>query len=61
MFESIVRALWLVLGWLELALFTALLYLLSFLPKTSIPCDFRNSRHRWTRCGQSFSLPATTA
>ncbi|MCB1784963.1 MAG: 1-acyl-sn-glycerol-3-phosphate acyltransferase [Chromatiaceae bacterium] len=49
MFESIVRALWLVLGWLELALFTALLYLLSFLPKTWRGDWYRTLFRRWSR------------
>ncbi|MCB1772727.1 MAG: 1-acyl-sn-glycerol-3-phosphate acyltransferase [Gammaproteobacteria bacterium] len=42
---ALLRYLWLALGWLELALFTALLYLLSFLPE-----DWRRGwYHRWFR------------
>jgi len=49
MIRSIVRVLWLLLGWLELTLFTLLLYLLSFLPEGWLGHWYRRLFQIWSR------------
>lgn len=49
MIQSIARTLWQLLGWIELILFTLVLYLLSFLPSHWIGPWYRRLFQRWSR------------
>lgn len=49
MIQSLVRALWLLLGWTELILFTALMYLLSFLPEGWRKSWYRRLFRTWSK------------
>ena len=49
MIQSITRAIWLLLGWMELALFTLILYLLSFLPMDRLGAWYRRLFRLWCR------------
>ncbi|MCB1800746.1 MAG: 1-acyl-sn-glycerol-3-phosphate acyltransferase [Gammaproteobacteria bacterium] len=49
MIQSLVRALWVLLGWIELILFTALMYLLSFLPQGWRDPWYRRLFRVWSR------------
>lgn len=49
MIQSIARALWLLLGWIELALFTVPMYLMSFLPAAWLGPWYRRLFRAWSR------------
>jgi 1-acyl-sn-glycerol-3-phosphate acyltransferase len=49
MIQSIARALWLLLGWTELIVFTLLMYVMSFLPPTWREGWYRHLFRRWSR------------
>jgi len=49
MIRTVVRALWLLLGWTELLLFTLLMYALSFLPAAWQSAWYRHLFHVWSR------------
>ena len=49
MIKTTARALWLLAGWLELTLFTLLMYALSFLPHSWRHDWYRRLFHRWSR------------
>jgi len=49
MIRTITRVLWLLLGWIELSLFTLLLYLLSFLPADWLGTWYRRLFRAWSR------------
>ena len=49
MIKTIARALWLLLGWFELVLFTLLMYALSFLPRDWLGSWYRNLFQQWSR------------
>ncbi len=49
MFRTFVRVVWLTLGWLELSVFTTLLYLLSFLPPSWRSGWYRRLFQSWCR------------
>lgn len=50
MFQSLAAILILLVGWLDLALFTLLLYILSYLPKKLLSYFFGGLFQRWCRC-----------
>lgn len=47
MIQSFVRVLWLLIGWIELSLFTLLLYILSYVPNASRGPWFRHAFRIW--------------
>mgnify|MGYP001824024950 FL=1 len=49
MFKALARALWLLLGWTELILFTLILYLLSYLPDSWLGPWYRHLFQAWSR------------
>ena len=48
MIRTLVRALWLILGWVELVIFTLAMYVLSFLPERWRGDWYRRSFHFWS-------------